>query len=207
VAVDQEALDRWARFIYMLRTEFCLGELAYLSLTSKNEGPVRDRLAALLHRCLPDRAVGREYTKVGKRTDLVILRRGQVCEAVEMKACFSFELDKHYPSERRRRNLIEPVLKDLKKIEGLFPDASLRCAVIIVTHPGKSVPCSDDIPAKYTRAINKFTAHWGPDWFETSDCTLRWEFDQLEYRVRLAAVHDAGVAFGVPVQAGFWLVW
>lgn len=73
-----------------LVSSFEKNELAYLSVTQKNEHAIRDRIAFLLHREL-QALNGYHVCREWRRTDLAILNNGSPALIVEAKAIYSFD--------------------------------------------------------------------------------------------------------------------
>ena len=89
-----------------LGDEFRANELAYLSLTSKNEREMCNALAWLLHEWFRDDTdfqVAREW----RRHDIAVLHRHEPAALIEAKAAMSFNLveGKLYPSKEVVRDI------------------------------------------------------------------------------------------------------
>ena len=109
-----------------LADEFETDELAYLSLTSKNERELCNALAWRLHR----RFLGDAETQVvreWKRHDIAVIHRDSPVALIEAKAAMSFDLleKKLYPSQE--------VLKDINKLRGVDFDGE-RFVLPFFTH-------------------------------------------------------------------------
>ena len=101
--------DALAASLRYLADEFKADELAYLSLTSKNEREMCNALAWRLHEWFRDDAeteVAREW----KRHDIAVLHRDRPVALIEAKAAMSFNLveEKLYPSNE--------VVSDIEKL-------------------------------------------------------------------------------------------
>src|SRR5215218_1528708 len=117
-AVTSDELD----FGTVLRSElstidrrFDVDELAFLALTSKMELPLRDRLAYVLFRRLPQFLVAREW----RRVDLAVLAPGDPPVPkmlLEAKALYTFDLVGDDAWIRRYPDKVE---RDVKKLRAI----------------------------------------------------------------------------------------
>ena len=83
-----------ANYINSIQDIFNENELAYLSLTSKNELVIRDKIAYKLHKELKDHIVSREYSPSNLRSsiiDLAILKDSQIIDLIEFKSMYTFD--------------------------------------------------------------------------------------------------------------------
>ena len=129
---------------------FTKNELAYLSLTSKIELPIRDQWAFLLHSELSKNGliVSREW----KRIDLAILKNGIPLAFVELKAMYSFNaaLDPKGIS-----GFIDAMSKDEKKATILAGGTTEIFTVLLATHPCSIIDSSFSWIIKYRSDINQ----------------------------------------------------
>jgi hypothetical protein len=119
-----EELDR-------LGEEFRPDELAYLALTSKAEGPLRDRLAFALHRRLwPTWVVAREHPA---RTDLSVLAPddGRPLALLEAKAFYTFDA----ANDEKCASYIDTIAADVAKAHAQALAKTDVFALALVTHP------------------------------------------------------------------------
>ena len=128
-------IDELAKVIQESVYLFGENELAYLSLTSKNELVIRDKIAYKLHLELKSSIVAREYSVKGinSRIDLAILENSNIKDVIELKSMYTFDaldgLDK----------FIDSVNRDFYKNSSLKNNITNQFAIIIGTHP-KNVP-------------------------------------------------------------------
>jgi hypothetical protein len=112
-------------------------ELAYLALTTKSEGPMRDRIAFHLHKKHEDSKfwVAREWSK---RIDLAFVKREDLTPIclVELKAIYV--VDALLKKKDGRPWFVGPVEKDLDKLKKT--DAPNKFGLILATHVHKDVP-------------------------------------------------------------------
>jgi hypothetical protein len=179
-----------------LETAFQEDELAYLSLTSKAEHAVRDRLAFSLHLKLRDQglSVAREWKD---RVDLAILDAGgsPLC-IVKLKSFFSFDA-----KNRTRVPVLGPSLrKDLEKLARVrsdYPTAGIEAfQVLLLAHPFFAPAPSQMFAVRYARRIAQ----------DNVDSVA--ELEGLAEKQCGDAEHgywQAGEAFGVPTTAHYWL--
>ena len=178
-------------------------ELAYLSLTSKNESVIRDKIAYKLHLELRNLIVAREYSVKGvnSRIDLAILENNDIKDIIELKSMYTFDsidgLDK----------FIDSVNKDFGKNSSLKNNTTRQFAIIIGTHP-RDIPSEEykDF-VKYYNSIKRYMKKVSTDkvFIDKMDRKIRNAFEKDEYEVR-DTMMNAGNAFGVDVDICFWIV-
>ncbi|MCQ4696253.1 hypothetical protein NE452_01850 [Paeniclostridium sordellii] len=128
-------IDELAKVIQGSSNLFRENELAYISLTSKNEFVIRDMMAYKLHLELKSSIVAREYSVKGitSRIDLVILGNYNIKDIIEFKSMYTFDsvdgLDK----------FIDSVNRDFDKNSSLKNNNTNQFAIIIATHP-RTIP-------------------------------------------------------------------
>ena len=142
--------DKLIDSLHDLTGEFQPNELAYLALTSKIEGPLRDRWAYSLHQALsPEHVVAREWTgPSGKRADLAIVAHGSAHAIIELKASYSFDV-----INSGRKKFIEQLRTDGEKWSDCA-GASIY-TVLLVTHPDGEVAGHHKGIVKYVPEINR----------------------------------------------------
>jgi hypothetical protein len=123
---------------------FTPDELAYLSVTSKIELPLRDRLAWLLHRTLsPELVVAREW----RRADLAVLHGLEALAQVEAKAMYSFDV----LSEVNRQAYARRLRADAAKMHALAPASDTYLLALVTDVAG-------EIPIDLRRHVVKYSA-------------------------------------------------
>ena len=196
-------IDDLVKVIEDIKDLFGKDELAYLSLTSKNELVIRDRIAYKLHIELKNSIVAREYSVKGinSRMDLVILENYSIRDIIELKSMYTFDavdgLDK----------FIDSVNRDFDKNSSLKNNNTSQFAIIIATHP-KEIPSEkykDFI--KYYNSIKRYMKKVSNDevLIDKMDDKIRSNFTNDKYEVRSIIV-NAGNAFEVDVDICFWIV-
>lgn len=196
-----------------LGAAFPVNELAYLALTAKIEGPVRDKLAARLNQRLRGRCyVAREWPI---RTDLAILdceeveAHGKACPprlVLEAKAMYSYDaIPTRTASTSFERHFLPQLTADLEKVLRVVSDRTQVCGLLLVTHPTAAIPRHLTGLVKYSGMINTRLRKLGPErlWREMRGHVVP------ELKKMGAVVEgswDAGTAFGVPCTIGYWLV-
>ena len=118
------------------------GKMAYLSLTSKNEGPLRDAVAWQLHRTLAG-ASGIGVAKEWKRFDIAVLENGMPVALVEAKAGYAAEM---IDAERPNTDLRDAVRKDIDKLRNNCWAATAGCwrFVLVFLTYNHQVPVAPD---------------------------------------------------------------
>ncbi len=123
-------------------------ELAFLSLTSKIENPIRDALAYQLYKNINDDfLVSREWN----RTDIAILKNGNPEAIIELKAMYTFDA----LIEKNILNYREKIDKDLIKLKRYSNENTSGFFILLATHPFSHVNSQYSKVIKYSYDINK----------------------------------------------------
>ncbi|WP_455537809.1 hypothetical protein [Terrisporobacter sp.] len=178
-------------------------ELAYLSLTSKNELVIRDKIAYKLYLDLKDLVIAREYSPRGisSRIDLAVLDDNKLKDIIDLKSMYTFD------GVDGLEKFIDSVNKDFKKNQGLVNSEINQWSIIIATHP-KQVPskCYKDY-IKYYSSIKRYINQVDkPDYLiDIMDLKIRNSFESDKYDVE-HYVANVGKAFGIDVDICFWVI-
>lgn len=196
-------IDEIVKVIQDSSNSFGENELAYLSLTSKNELVIRDRIAYKLHVELKNSIVVREYSVKGinSRIDLAILENDNIKDIIELKSMYTFDavdgLDK----------FIDSVNRDFAKNSSLKNNTTNQFAIVIGTHP-RSLPSEKYKNfVKYYNSIKRYMKKISSDrvLIDIMDRKLRSAFEKDKYEVKDIII-NAGNAFGVDVDICFWII-
>ena len=193
-----------ANYINSIQDIFNENELAYLSLTSKNELVIRDKIAYKLHKELKDHIVSREYSPSNLRSsriDLAILKDSQIIDLIEFKSMYTFD------ALNKFEKYIDAVVKDFEKNKPVVNERMNQYGVIIATHP-KSIPnLKYREYVKYYDFINRNMkkVEKGEELIEIMDNSIRAEFDNENYDIKQCKL-KAGVAFDVEVDIYIWII-
>ena len=133
---------------------FDSGELEYLSVTGKNELPIRDRLAWHLHRTLE--AEGYVVAREWGRVDLAVLKDGLPVAAIEGKACGAFDILREKPNE-----YLPKLLGDRDKMLALQPRAERAFLTLALTSYGGTPQQVEPRVAKYLAGHQNAAARFG----------------------------------------------
>lgn len=176
-------------------TTFEPDELAFLAVTSKVEGPIRDRLAFALHK-----SFGREYivAREWDRVDLAVLSRGQdPMVLLELKAMYTFD------DAARYCRITE---LDESKTRSFAPAAEAVYSLLLATHPGGQVPAALRRVIKYDGGINSAIRRHGSTQLVANAHLASMKL-ALRYRNLVASGNlRGGDAYGMPVDVFYWLV-
>lgn len=182
---------------------FGKNELAYLSLTSKNELPIRDKIAYRLHLELDKSVVAREYSpkEINSRIDLAILEDHKLKEIVELKSMYTFDSIDGFDKYK------DVINKDFDKNKSLVDNTINQWEIIIATHI-KQIPnqyYKEYI--KYYSSIKRYMEKVDePEYLiRTMDSKIRNEFKSELYDIDYKIV-NAGHVFGVDVEVCFWII-
>ena len=196
-------IEELVKVIQESRELFGENELAYLSLTSKNESVIRDRIAYKLHLEIKNSIVAREHSikAINSRIDLAVLENNDIKDIIELKSMYTFDavdgLDK----------FIDSINRDLDKNSSLKSDTTSQFAIVIGTHP-RSIPSEQykdfvkyyNSIKRYMKKINNNTVL-----IDKMDNKLRNAFKQDKYEVKSLTIY-AGNAFEVDVDICFWII-
>lgn len=132
---------------------FAPNELAYLSLTSKNELAVRDRLAYRIFATNPNLVTSREYDKV----DLAVFDDTDplnMTHMIELKSWYTFDLYNQMGKVVQATNDDFAKEKNVKMRAEKHRDAK-PYAIIIATHPKHAIDRKYAGVVKYPGPLNK----------------------------------------------------
>jgi hypothetical protein len=194
--LSQDVADALAR----VHGRFLPNELAYLALTSKVEGPIRDRLAFQLHQALSPSglSVAREFKGQCGRADIAVVAGDEVFALIELTAMYTF--DAHHA--RRIARYLAKLKDDASKCHRQRHENAQVFTVLLATHP-QGFPTEGALAAiKYANDIRRsFNKHENPckilaiakkeisDWYE-------------DYKT---GEIDGGSAYGVAVSVHYWM--
>lgn len=181
-------------------------ELAYLSLTSKNESVIRDKVAYKLHLELKNSIVVKEY----KRIDLAILEGDKIKDIVELKSMYTFDSiprvrsKSHFKS--RTDEYMNEVIEDFHKNSRFLNENVNQYAVIIATHP-KQIPNKKykeaiqyyDKIISSTKKIDNYTI------LNNTKKSLHQTFGCSQYSIKELKL-ECGRAFGIDIEVYIWIV-
>lgn len=171
-------------------------ELAYLSLTSKIENPVRDRLAYRLHSDF--RNVSTIAAREWKRRDLVILKNGSPKAIIEMKAMYTFDAAKNREISGFHQKLIEDMAK-----ANMYNGVEVY-GLLLATHPQETLNKDYKYTVKYLGGINSALKRSSHDiLLERAKKNIGCAFKNCE--TVASGKLTGGTAFGVPVSVHYWL--
>lgn len=195
-------IDSLIEVIKESMSSFRENELAYLSITSKNELQIRDRIAYELYSKYNNYIISREYKPRGvkSRIDLAILENNQIKDIIELKSMYTFDAF-------NINKFIEAIRKDFNKNSELVIDGVNQYEIIIATHV-KAVPDKEfRYYVKYYSSIAKHTSNIenNTKLVEELDNRIREKFSKEKYEIKNFNI-SVGQAFGVDVDVCFWVV-
>lgn len=193
-------IDNLVDVIKRSMDSFKKNELAYLSMTSKNELPIRDRIAYELYSNYNNYIVAREYSPKGtnSRIDLAVLKNNNIKDIIELKSMYTFD-------SVNMDNFINLINNDFDKNSELISDGVNQYEIIIATHL-KTIPNEEFSKyIKYYRLIKKYTLKDSKELINSLDCIIKKEFPEKQYEIR-SFIINAGEAFEVDVDVCFWIL-
>lgn len=184
---------------------FAPNELAYLSLTSKNELAVRDRLAYRIFATNPNLVVSREYDKV----DLAVFDDNSnalnMTHMIELKSWYTFDLFHQMGKIAQATNGDFAKEKNVKMLQEKHRDAK-QYAIIIATHPKQEIALKYAGVVKYIAPLNKMTRSGALREIPgVCDRNIRQAYATPAYRVEQVSC-QAGAAFGCEVDVYAWII-
>lgn len=189
-------LDQLVTSIKGIEKLFGENELAYLSLTMKNEGVIRDKLAYKLYMDLSNSIAMREY----KNIDLTVWEDSKIQDIIELKSMYTFDIKGNFS------NFTNSVKEDFLKREHLVKDDINQYAIIIATHL-HSVP--NDKYKEFIKYYHSIKKHINDidnkDLIDDMDKSIRDEFNSTDYTVRDCFI-NGGKAFDTDVEVYFWII-
>ncbi|MGD1156452.1 MAG: hypothetical protein ABSA41_11545 [Terriglobia bacterium] len=194
--------EQIAQCLEHLPFSFRKDELAYLSLTSKPELHLRDKLAFDLQNRLTDRLVCREW----RRHDIAILPRGSdVADAIiEAKVFYTF--DGVVPN--KLHHMKEALSADIDKMKRNGPNAE-RMALLFLVHPQTLIPEASYEAIAYAQRVNSVyrkNAYGGPGRvLTTAKDNLEIFWEEVGAPWIRSGNYAAGVYEGVEVLIPYWL--
>lgn len=215
--------------LHQVPTQFEPNELAYLTLTSMVEAPVRDALAWNLHQRLVEGQdkrfyVAREFS--GNRFDLAVLEVVESSDTLalvdgpctsfvrsplvmEIKVAYGLNFATDIPASHQGR-----FDRDVEKLEGVDQGTQSlvgdTCAfLVVVINPLARIPEALHRVVKYPGRMNRaIKLHENPEDVRRMANRTLLGFLKGRYSedVRVVSHDNVGVAFGVPVSHDYFLV-
>lgn len=188
------------RSLSQLEKNFGENELAYLSLTTKIEFPLRDRWAYAIFLELEETFnVSREW----KRTDLAILKEQSPQVLIELKAMYSFDAALDIDGIG---GFTDAMSADAKKAKNLAKENTEIYTVLLAAHPESPLPPELDGIIKYVPDINKAIKKIGSA-DKVKDVACKAVNDNLSNRnVVASGLLQGGKAFNTKVSVLYWVV-
>ncbi|MCD0446289.1 hypothetical protein LO763_21995 [Glycomyces sp. A-F 0318] len=185
---------------------FAPDELAYLALTSKPEGPIRDRLAWVLHTSVPGVIAAREWASPLRRarTDLAVLDAATHAPLglVELKASYTFDFAHEHMLAGHKYT--QWVADDLEKAHAAGAGTCPVFALLLLTNPA-GVSEQPSSVVKYrpnvARSLRGRTADDVAAIARTVACAHLSAFGTVAN-----GTIDAGTAFGIATSIEYFLV-
>lgn len=214
--------DKLIGNLHDLAGEFQCNELAYLALTTKIEGPLRDRWAYSLHKTFSphDYVIAREWpgleTQGLKRryADLAILARPDdpvvrpalsPCAIIELKALYSYDVinGKHGGVGRETCKKLGELRDDAQRWSEWASGGARIYAVLLVAHPDSEIADCYGRTIKYMPGIKRAVKKCGsPDKVKAR---ARESLQSVFGDNTVAGELHGGRAFGTGLSVLWWL--
>lgn len=200
-------IDELTEIVEKIKNLFGENELAYLSLTSKNESVIRDKIAYKLYSELDKSkyVISREYKT---RVDLAILKNNSTKDKIELRDIIELKSMYTFDAEKGLEEYFQKVNHDFKKNDKLLEKNVNKYAIIIATHPKVSVSTlkkkfKDVI--KYYIDIKRYIEKQN-SLKDSMDEKIRNKFKMEDgYNIRECEI-NAGQAFNIEVYVYFWII-
>lgn len=211
-------MDLWGESMIQISSEikkafidlgknFALNELAYISLTGKNENFIRDNLALILNN-VSNEVVTREY----KRIDIVQFNSDNktLKSAIEITNLHAFQIV-DYEKFTSKKGYEQKILKDFIKNKSLNLEYMLSETkiynIIVATNVKKAVPNEMKHLIKYNSGINRSPLLDYSEDFIKVECEniLRKHIITDSVGMEYCLIH-AGKAFNIAVDLHVWIL-
>ena len=198
--------DKLIGNLHDLAGEFQCNELAYLALTAKIEGPLRDRWAYSLHKTFSPHnyVVAREWYNV-HRADLAILAQQSPCAIIELKALYSYDVinGKHGGVGRETCKSLGKLRDDAQRWSEWASGGARIYAVLLVAHPDSEIADCYGRTIKYMPGIKRAVKKCGsPDKVKAR---ARESLQGVFGDNTVAGELHGGRAFGTGLSVLWWL--
>lgn len=184
-----------------VENEFSKNELAYLTLTTKIEHPLRDRWAFSLHKNLEaqNTFVAREWNRV----DIALVKNNKPVALIELKAMYTFDAAL---LPKNAKGFVENMTQDAVKARKLATDYTNIYTVLLATHPHKPINSKYRGIVKYDSGINKAF-----DKYQSAEIIKNKAIEEVNINFKSKNVINAGElkggeAFGIKTSVLYWLV-
>jgi len=185
-----------------VKDHFNDNELAYLSLTSKNEGIIRDSFCRNYYK--ENSILGREY----KRIDAVSFFNGNVQGIFEFTSMYTADLlnENHF-----RNSYLPKIIKDFNKNEKYKCKDTEEYIILISTHPKELINKKYSHYVKYLSGLNSATKTCLKNSSDSNEMivesykTLRKHFNENKYYINSCEI-NAGREFDCEVDIIFWIL-
>lgn len=182
-------------------------ELAYLSLTSKNESVIRDKIAYRLYLDLDKYEVAREH----KRIDLAILEGSKIKDIIELKSMFTFDSISNPKNkilfENKCEEYIADIFRDFEKNNKFLNKETNQYAIIIATHPKQIPNRKYENIIKYYNEISRYSkkvANISILKDNTNDIIHK-SFNENDYKIEYSNI-ESGTVFNTDVEICLWII-
>lgn len=207
---EPNLIEKLLESIKNLEAKYKNNELAYLSLTGKNESFIRDNIAHYLY------TTENLWYKEFKRIDIAKISAenpNNITNIIELTSLYTSDIlyEKHF-----RKAYLDKILYDFKKNKKYFSNETDAHILIIATHVKNKLTDEHNKLLKYTGGMNKILSKYM--YSEESgngnskndlifDCQSMMSkyFDENKFKIVHCYV-DVGEAFGIGVELHFWIL-
>lgn len=185
--------------------KFKENELAYLSLTSKNESIIRN--AFCIDYFHQGKILAREYNRI----DAVYFEEDNVKEMYEFTSMYTKDIADKAKFNKNSKSYFSKILRDLDKNAKYRTENTDEYIILISTHPKQKIKNEYRHFVKYMGDLNKATDKWmknNNDFTEMiaeAHNTLREYFPDYQYYMDHCVI-KAGKAFDCEVEIYFWIL-
>lgn len=183
------------------------GELAYISLTGKNESFIRDNLAFILMKKNKENGFSRETGRMDIVQFLSYEGFPNAKNIIELTSLYTTDL---LNRNLFNRNYKEKIKKDFVKNKKYVSVETKTYNIIIATHLNGEIVDKYKHIVKYSKGLNKWRFQHGGENYKQSlidRCEQTIKDEIMEPGItKYHTCIDAGEAFGISVDIHFWIL-
>lgn len=173
-------------------------QLAYLTLTKKNEHIIQDNVSLYLDEHLKNSIVSREYI----RADIAILESNKICDLIELKSMYLHD------SVKSKVDFIDVIKHDFQKNDKMLVNYIIQkfCILTVVEVIGDNIPPLYNKIIKYAGDINRFQKlYTNKNMLDEYERLINLNFNNSEYEYEKTSI-QAGQKYGLDVILHFWVI-
>lgn len=222
--------DELIEILSRLGKEFEENELAYLSLTDKNERQIEDKLSYILYRKSEACNNGEMWIREHGRTGLICVKNGKITDRIQLKSIYTYDINKNLqkfiigkPVKKIANNNIQQLkdglLSDYYRNRSINKNNVNMFGILVATHPLniKSNTTYKEVLRNYMNTKSKIQYMENNIQVILSDGDKKIKellderkkndplLNNLDYELKKTYI-NVGKAFYTDVGIGFWII-